>query len=718
MAGEDLRGIRYFFQPKSIAVAGVSTDPAKIASIIFSNLNKNLSQGTLKASLYALNPSYNRIGEWSCYPSVSSLPEVPELLVVAVPASLTLQLVTEAARGGVKAAVIIAGGFAEAGQRRLEERIRQIARWHGMRILGPNTVGVLDTISGLDMLFLPAKKKTASGKMVSSLVKPVKGGVVIITQSGHLGEVISEKLAANGVGIRALVGVGNQLDVSIEDVIAYFAEDEHTKVVAIYFEGLKDGRRFMRLASASAKRKPIVVFKVGKTNAGASAALTHTASLVGDYKTYRAAFEQTGLLEAQNLQELIDACITFALLPTPSGRRLLVITNAGGVGAIAADEAERVGLEVRQPLQKTIPRLKHTFRGSSFIKIGALRNPMDLTASASTEEFVGVTELMLGSKEYDMAVLLPTHQTPSIDYRISGQLAEVILRSKKPVSVCVVGYSELAEMIQQDFVEKGIPSFPTPEAAVKALAATVKFQELRSSAETLPNVSVEDRFALIKRPRGRLSEELVAKLLKSYGIDQAPSHAVKSEGDVSKIRGISFPVACKLLSSQLPHKTEAGGVILNVRDERELLSAFLRLKKMAVEHRFHFEGVLVQQMVENGGETILGGVRDKTFGPVVLFGVGGIYTELVRDYATMIAPVSLRQARRMILGMKMSALLKGYRGGPKVDLDELCRILTRFSRILPENPSIAEIEINPLIATGSKILAVDTRVQLGQIEEK
>ncbi len=484
MAGENLRGIRYFFQPKSIAVAGVSTDPAKIASIIISNLQKNRNKGTLKASLFAVNPTYTRIGSWPCYPSIKALPKVPELLVVAVPAPLTLQLVTEAARVGVKAAVIITGGFAEVGQRRLQERISQIARKHGMRILGPNTIGILDTISGVDMLFLPLKKKIASGKMVSSLVKPVKGRVVIITQSGHIGEVISEKLTANGVGIRALVGVGNQLDVSIEDVIEYFAGDEQTKVIAVYFEGLKDGRRFMRLASASAKRKPIVVFKTGKTSAGARAALTHTASLVGDYQTYRAAFEQAGLLEAQNLQELIDYCIAFALLSVPSGRRLLIITNAGGVGAIAADEAERFGLEVKQPQRETIERIKRAFPASAFIKIGALSNPMDLTASASTEEFVGVTKLVLSSKEHDMAVLLPTHQTPTMDYRISGLLAEVISRSRKPVSICVVGYSKLAEMIQQDFVERAIPSFSTPEAAVKVLAAIAKYQEFRSNLES------------------------------------------------------------------------------------------------------------------------------------------------------------------------------------------------------------------------------------------
>jgi acetate---CoA ligase (ADP-forming) len=718
MTVEELRGMRYFFQPKSIAVAGVSTDPSKIASIIFSNLQKNSKKGVLKASLYALNPTYTRIGEWPCYPSISALPEIPELLVVAIPASLTLQLITDAARGGVKAAVIITGGFAEVGHKRLQERIRQIAQRHGMRILGPNTIGVLDTISGLDMLFLPTKKTTASGKMVSSLVKPLKGGVVIITQSGHLGEVISEKLTANRVGLRALVGVGNQLDVSIEDVIAYFAGDERTKVVAVYFEGLKDGRRFLRLASESAKRKPIVVFKVGKTSAGAKAALTHTASLVGDYQTYQAASQQAGLLEAHDLQELIDNCISFALLRPASGRRVLIITNAGGVGAIATDEAERAGLEVRQPKKKTIERIKHTFSASGFIKIAALRNPMDLTANASTEEFVGVTELALGSEEYDMAVLLPTHQTPPIDYRISRQLAEVISRSKKPVSISVIGYSELAEIIQQEFVEKGIPSFPTPEAAVKVLAASAKYQELKSNVETLPKLSAKDKFAPVKRHHGRLSEDLSAKLLKNYGIEKASSLVVKSEGDVTKARGIAFPVACKLLSSQLLHKTEAGGVILNVRDENGLVSAFRRLRKLAVDDRLRFEGVLVQEMVEDGVETIVGGVRDETFGPVVLFGVGGIYTELVRDYATMVAPVSVRQARRMILGMKMSPLLNGYRNGPRVNLDELCRILTRFSRILPENPSIAEIEINPLIATEKRIVAVDTRVLLSPIRAK
>ncbi|HMD78453.1 MAG TPA: CoA-binding protein, partial [Nitrososphaerales archaeon] len=338
--------IRRFFEPKSVAVAGVSVDPGKMASIIFANLRENAAKGLLKASVYPVNPAHRRVGGVRCYPSVRSLPEVPDLLIIAVPVSLTLPVVKEAAEAGVKAAVVVTSGFAEAGRKDLEMELARTASDSGMRILGPNTIGLLDTRSGVDSLFLPRTKPLPGGRNVASLIRPRKGSVAIITQSGHLGETISEELAANGVGLRAIVGTGNQADVSVEDLIGYFADDDHTKVIALYLEGVLDGRRFMRESARAANRKPVVVLKVGKTSVGAKAALTHTASMAGDYEAYQAAFRQSGLIEVPDIEGLVDACIAFSLLPPVSGKSLAILTNAGGVGAIAADEAQRLGLDV------------------------------------------------------------------------------------------------------------------------------------------------------------------------------------------------------------------------------------------------------------------------------------------------------------------------------------------------------------------------------------
>jgi len=708
-----LSGIEYFFNAKSIAVAGVSTDPTKVASIIFSNLSGRSEKGLLKASVYAVNPKYDSIDGRHCYPDVASLPEVPELLVVAIPVELTLEVVRQACEIGVKAIVIITGGFGEAGRKDLEVEISDVAAKHGVRVLGPNTIGLLDTYSGVDTLFLPTTKKLPSGREVVSLQPPLKGGVVIVTQSGHLGEIIAEELRANRVGVRALVGVGNQLDVSIEDIVEHFADDPETRVMAVYLEGLKDGRKFLRKASAASRKKPIVVFKLGKTQAGAKAALTHTASMVGDYEVYRAAFKQAGLLEANTLEDLVDYCIAFSLMPESKGRRTLIITNAGGTGAIAADESERIGLDVKPLSGRIVDGMKDRFGDSSFINIVTMNNPLDLTATATTEEFVSVSEFLVTSPEYDMMMVVPTHQPPTVEYTIVDSMAKVAGKAGKPICVCVMGTSELAEMLHLEFLNKGVPSYPSPERAVRALWAVAQYHEMRAETAPFMPLRSEDRVKWIGETRGFLSEPGASRLLAEYGVPTARSLIVKSEGGLSGASSsLGFPVACKLLSKDVIHKTEKGGVILDIKDEASLSAAFRELEKIASESDVAFEGALVQEMVRDGVELILGSMRDRTFGPTVVFGLGGIHTELMKDYATAVAPVSREQALKMMSSIRMRPLLEGYRKGVNVDKDELARIISDFSQMLVDNPSVEEAEINPLIATADRIVAVDARIML------
>ncbi len=702
--------MKSFFEPTSIAVAGVSPNPDKLASIIFSNLQTNARKGLLKASLYAINPAHQRIGEVTCYPSVRSLPEAPELLIMAVPAASTLQLVNDAADAGVKAAVMIPGGFAEIGATELQKKVLLKAKAKGMRILGPNTIGLVDTRSGVDSLFIRSTKKLPDGSEIVSHLKPLKGGVVVVTQSGHLGETVSEELAARGVGMRALVGTGNQLDVSVEEIIGYFADDEQTKVIAVYLEGLSDGRRFMKEASTAARRKPVVVFKVGKTQVGARAALTHTASLVGDYVSYEAAFRQSGLVEARTLEELIDLCMSFSLLPRVGGKRLMIITNAGGVGAIAADEAMESGLDVSPPSRRSTDMIRRAFRTSSFIPNASLSNPIDLTASAITEEFVRMTEIVLGLAECDMVLIMPTHQTPSIDPDVAVRLAEVVSKSRKPVAAAVMGWSSLANAINADFVRSGIPSFPTPERGARALAAAAAYMAIKPSDIPGYEPSKKDRLRTPRRRLGTLLPAEATKILTTYGISEPKYVVVRKKDDLAKVSAIGYPVACKLLSLQLLHKTDAGGVVLGVGNKEGVAAAFSSLKALADDCCVRFDGMMVQKMVASGVEIILGGTVDPTFGPTVLFGAGGKYAELIRDYSLAIAPVNESEAKEMILRTKLSPTLKGYRSGPTANIDRLAKVVSRFSRIMVEDPLIREIEINPLIVSGSQALAVDTRI--------
>jgi acyl-CoA synthetase (NDP forming) len=703
-----LRGMESFFTPKSIAVAGVSTDPDKLGSIIFANLLDNRRRGLLKARVYALNPAHAQIGDEPCYPNLASLPERPELLIVAVPASLSLELMRRAADAGVRAAVLITGGYSEAGRGDVEKEIGSLAAEHGMRVLGPNTIGLVDTWSGVDSLFIRTTKALPDGSKVVSALKPLKGEVVIITQSGHLGETVSEELAAEGIGVRAIVGTGNQLDVSVEDVVRYFAFDPHTRVIAIYLEGVRDGRQFIHATALASKRKPVVVFKVGKTGTGARAALTHTASLVGNYEAYRAAFRQAGAIEANSLEELVDDTVSMLMLPKTTGRRVAIVTNAGGVGAMAADEADRVGLLVEPLKQGKQEELRAEFGGSGFVSNASFRNPFDLTASVSSEEFARVTERVLALPDYDRVVVLPTHQAPGMAYDIATRVGEAVRRAKKPATVCVIGRSDLSRRIKRDLMAEGVPSFPTPERGVRALAVAADYAEVRKGVEELPILRGVPRRGRSKG--GPLPPSVVSKLLRSHGISEPRSAVVRSPKDITGLRRLDYPVACKLMAKGLVHKSDVGGVILGVRGPAEAGIAAERLRKIARRKGMRFEGVHVQEMVEGGVELLLGGMRDPTFGPLAVLGVGGTLTELIGEYVLAVAPVSPRGARSMLARTRLLRILEGYRGGPKVDLARLCRGVSDFSKIMAEYPYIEELEVNPLVAKGGRLIAVDARV--------
>ncbi len=699
--------MKSFFEPKSVAVAGVSTDPDKLGSIIFENLEANRKKGLLRATVYALNPAHASIRGNDAYPSIGSLPAVPDLLIVAVPESQTEALITDAADAGVKAAIIVTSGYAETGKKDVEERIAGISEESGMRIIGPNTIGVVDMKSGVDSLFLRSTKQLLDGREVPSLLRPLKGNIVVITQSGHLGQAVVEELAANEVGIRALVGTGNQVDVSAEDVLEYFADDPETKAIAMYVEGVRDGRKFMEVARRVSRTKPVVALKVGRTGSGARAALTHTASMVGDYDVYRTALRQAGVIEARGFQELVDFAIALSMLPRPHGNKLAVITNAGGVGALASDEAQDAGLAVVPPNPRVVAKLRSRFRGSGFVPNASLVNPFDVTATASTDELVGVVEEVSASKEYDMLLVIPTHQAPAIGPEVSQKLVDAVRGTETPVCMCVVGRADLAMEIQRNFMRSVIPSFPTPERAVRALAARWLHSEITGQGDA--------HRAAVVRPRrkkwkpGQLTHQEAAGLLKDYGLAEPRSVTLRSPEDFSLLELLSYPVACKLLSKDLPHKTDVGGVALGVEAPGQARNSFALMKKLAERKGARFDGVLVQEMVGRGIELILGGKRDPVFGPVVALGLGGTYVELSKEVSLAIAPVTPAEFRFVLKGTKLENVIQGYRGGPRAQIGRLCKTVSAFSKMIAENPALQEVEVNPLIATMDAVVAVDIR---------
>jgi acyl-CoA synthetase (NDP forming) len=703
-------GLSSFFSPKSVAIVGASDDPKKVASIIYSKLQLSATRGSLAAEVYPVNPHYSAIAGKRCYPDLPSLPEPPELLIIAVPVASTLDLVKDAIREGVKAIVIVAGGFGEAGRADLEDEIASIARTGGLRILGPNTIGLLDTVTGMDTLFLPVTRVLPDGSEVESLLPPLKGGVVIVTQSGHLGEVVAEELCSSNVGVRAIVGVGNQLDVSVEDVLEHFADDEQTKVIAVYLEGVKQGRRFMLKATEASLKKPVVVYKMGKTEAGARAALTHTASMVGNYQVYEAAFRQSGLLEVDSLEGLVDDCVAFSMLPETEGNRVAILTNAGGTGAIAADESARLGLDIKPPSRQLVDRLGREFAKASFSGIMGINNPLDVTATATTDEFEKAFSILVSSKEYDMILAFPTHQPATMDFEVVRRMCSIAKRTRKPIVVGSMGRSELAELFHTGFLTQGVPSYSTPERCVRVLHALAEHHRLKGSAYPPRPEAKQRSLPWLESRRGFLSPSLNERLLDKYGIPFAKSAVLKSEGDAQAVgKTLRLPVALKLISARVVHKSDVGGVILDVRDEPSVLSAFSELKARSKALGARFSGVFAQEMIHNGVELILGAVRDEVFGPTVVFGLGGSYTEILKDYSLAIGAVSSDRALELIDGIRMSPVLDGYRGGLTVNKKRLAKVISSFSLILEENPKIGQIEINPLMATANRVIAVDVR---------
>ena len=448
---------------------------------------------------------------------------------------------------------------------------------------------------------------------------------------------------------------------------------------------------------------------MGKTRAGAHAALTHTASIVGNYDVYRAAFRAAGIIEAESLQELLDYCLTFSMLKQRPGRRLLISTNAGGAGAVAADEAELDGLEVRPLDGATANRVKRSFGGIPRSSVPPLGNPMDLTATVNTDFFVKATGEALAAPYYDMAVVLPTHQTPTVSPEIAQQMADRLLRSGKPASVCVMGKSELASMIHSEFLARGIPSFPTPERAVKSMAALSMYSMLCRSSRPVRSLTVRVSRGTASTSEGYMPWMTIESLMDRYGI-HLPRSVILASGIIGKgVERLKFPLACKLLSRELAHKTDVGGVILGVENKRELNSAVRRLIGLARSLAVRFDGILVQEMVKDGIELLLGATRDEVFGPTLTLGAGGKYAELIREYAVAIAPLDIGGARALASRTVVGKELGGYRGGPH-KASELASLVSRFSRILLDHPRIHQIEINPLMVSDAGLSAVDVRV--------
>ncbi len=690
-----------FFRPRSVAVVGASRKPGKVGHDVVENL---LDFG-FKGQIFPINPKAEEILGLKCYPRLTEVPEEIDLAIIAVPAPVVLEVLKDCVVKGIEAVVILSAGFKEAGAEgaRLERELVSLAREHGLRIIGPNCLGVLDTYHRLNATF--------------AAVKPKRGRIGFFSQSGALCLAVLEWAKAEGIGLSRFVSLGNKCDVSEIECLRALAEDPHTEVIMGYVEGIDEGRTFLEVAREVSRKKPIVIFKSGVTAAGARAASSHTGSLAGSEAAYQAAFKQAGVLRTQTLREFFNLALFLALEPVPTGPKIAIVTNSGGPGIIAADACEKSSLEIPTLRAELVEKLRQILPPHA-----SFYNPIDVLGDADAQRYFEVLRVLVEEPQLN-AFLIILSRTATVDpEEVAKGLREFV--GKKPVTACFLG-EESVKRARRILLRNRIPPFEYPEEAIKALEQAWLYRfYLNKPQETpkRPKVDFERAKRALEAARleGRqvLFDYEVREVLEAYGFRFPKSLLARTtEEAVLAARVIGYPVVLKIVSPNILHKTDVGGVKVNLRSEQELREAFLEItnRVRSREPRATIIGVLVQEMITEGREVILGFNRDPQFGPLVMFGLGGIYVEVLKDVSFRLAPFGPLEAREMVREIRSFPLLKGIRGAKEADLEALVNQIVRFAFLAADFPELTEGEINPLMVCpkGHGVWAVDARLILG-----
>jgi acetyl coenzyme A synthetase (ADP forming)-like protein len=705
------------FRPRSVAVIGASGRPGNLGGVIFANL---LAQGFV-GPVYPVHPHAAFVHSVRAYPSVADLPEAPELAVIVVPAPRVLETVEACGVRGVRAVVVITAGFGEVGPAgaALQDALLECVRRHGMRMIGPNCLGVLNRAESvrLDATFAPAW--------------PPPGPIAFSSQSGALGLAILEYAKEVGIGISQFVSVGNKADVSGNDLLEYWEHDPATRVILLYLESFGNPRRFLEIAGRVGRDKPIIAVKSGRTRAGRRAAASHTGALAGTDTAVDALCAQSGVVRTNTIEELFDVALLLAHQPAPRGNRVGIVTNAGGPGIMASDACEAHGLEVPALHEDTVRALE------AFLPPEAsTRNPVDMIASATPESFEQAVRLVAGDPNVDSVLVIfvpPVVTAPEAvaSALVRGAAAAAAQRAHagaaaRTVLSCFMG----ARGIPAALGAGGIPSFVFPESAAIALGSAVKWSRWRAEAPGVvpaaDGLDADRARGIVRAALERPGEEdpsgtrwlrpgEVEAVLDAAGLPRPAAAIGHTAAECMAIaRRIGFPVALKLVSSTITHKTEAGGVVLDVRGEEELERAFTAMERhLAAAGRAHeMQGALVQEMAGEGIDTLVGVTRDPTYGPLVAFGLGGVQVELLGDVVFRLAPLTDRDAREMVRSVRAAKVFAGWRGAPPADVAAIERTLLRVSQLVAAVPGIAEMDLNPLRvrAAGNGVLVLDARI--------
>jgi acetyltransferase len=692
----------HFFAPKSVAVVGASHQAGSVGNSIFRNMVSYGFQG----EVYGINPKGGELYGHSLFSSMSEVGKPIDLAVIAIPAKLVIGIIEECGRLGIDSVVIISAGFKETGGdgARLERQLAETAKAAGIRIIGPNCLGIVVPGIGMNASF-------AAGM-------PKAGKVSLMSQSGALATAILDWSYDKELGFGKFVSFGNAVDVGVTDLLRAWEDDEESKVILAYLEGVKNGPEFIQVARQVTAKKPIIVVKSGSTAAGAKAVSSHTGSLAGAEQAYDAAFRQCGVMRVSSMEFLYDYAMAFATLPLPKGRNLAIITNAGGPGIMTTDAAERAGLTMATLDKKTVDLLRTQLPPAS-----NFYNPVDVLGDAPPERYEFAAETVLQDAAVQNIIALVTPQAMTAIEATAEVIKKVAQRAHLPVIGCLMGGQDMRK--GQDVLEKaGIPSFEFPERAVASLSALCDYKEWREKpADEIPQfevdrVKVTDVFNAA-RMEGRLylGELEARQVLEAYGFPIPKGGlATTPEEAASLAAELGFPVVMKIASPDIVHKSDIGGVRVGISSRDQVLDVFelmvMRARRYMPEAEI--KGVNVQQMVSQGKEVILGMNRDPQFGPLVMFGLGGIYVEVMKDVVFRVAPFGKTEAHNMIREIRGFPLLAGVRGERPSDIAAIEESLLRLSQLVSDFPEIVEMDINPLKAgeAGSGAVAIDARITI------
>jgi acetyltransferase len=687
------------FSPKSVAIIGASTKELSIGNVI----TKNLLHYKYKGPIYPINPKADEVRGIKAYKTIFDVPGDVDLVHISIPSKFVPQAVEDCGKKGVKFIIINSAGFKEVGAEgeALENEVVTIARKYGVRIFGPNCQGIINSDPDIraycDFTF----------------TYPNPGHISVVAQSGGVGAVIMQRFFDLGVGMRYYASNGNACDISIEEIIRFWGDDEQTRVIVLYVEGFSDPKGFMEMAYEVAAKKPILAMRGGRTEEGAKAATSHTGGLAGIGLSTELIFNKTGILTFRDEEEMCQAAIAFASQPIPRGNRVGLITDTGGPAIIATDELVDLGLEIPPISDKAKDLLKDKLYPEA-----SLNNPIDVLATASAPHYRAAMDTLMDEEQID-SVYINFVTPPFVDTEsVAKEMAKVSKQKKKPIICNYMTDKAQWTGTTNILKEGGIPCYDFPEMAAKALAALTRFSEIRSREigkvmkfNDVNKSKAETVIAAAKKSnREILNAEEVYEILSAYGIPVAEWRIANTIEEVQKAGGeMGFPVVIKADAESIIHKSDVGGVAINLKDKDALGNAAEEMKKKFGTEDLRF---LVQQYLPGGRELIVGANAEAGLGHLIMFGVGGIFVEVLKDVVFKIAPVTNEDVREMLSSIKAAPLINGIRGGKGLDKNSIINIIQRTSQLVTDLPSIQEMDLNPLIAYEDRVVTVDARIKI------